>query len=101
MGIPLVAAIPFDAQHTKWPHEAQTRYQKIINKAEKVINVAPGKYAAWKFIRRDEWMVDNAACVVALWDGGEKGGTWHTVNYARKLGKDIINLYDNFSNTRS
>ena len=39
-------------------------------------------------------MVDNCDLLLAVWDGVEAGGTWLTVNYARKIGKPIV--YYNF-----
>jgi len=39
--------------------------------------------------KRNEYMVDNADIVIAVWDG-TKGGTCNCVRYAKKLGKDIV-----------
>ena len=39
--------------------------------------------------KRNEYMVDNSDKVFAFWNGEEKGGTWNTIQYARKKGKDL------------
>jgi uncharacterized phage-like protein YoqJ len=94
IGIPLTAAVPFDGQEDAWPPEARRRYQNIIARATKVHVVSPGGYDIWKLHARNEWMVDNADRMVALWDGGEKGGTAACVRYAEKKGKPVDNLWD-------
>lgn len=40
------------------------------------------------FQQRNQWMVDRADAVLAVWDGSP-GGTANCVNYARKVGKPI------------
>lgn len=40
-------------------------------------------------IRNDE-MLDKCDLVVALYDGRDRGGTFYTINRARKLGKRVI-----------
>lgn len=42
-------------------------------------------------IKRNEEMVDACDAVLAIWDGESKG-TRHTLNYARKKGKKIIEI---------
>ena len=34
-------------------------------------------------------MVDKADKVIAFWNGEEHGGTWNTIQYAKKRGKEI------------
>lgn len=38
---------------------------------------------------RNEEMVRRAGRVVAFWDGVERGGTWMTMNIARRAGKPV------------
>ncbi len=42
-------------------------------------------------IKRNEEMVDACDTVLAIWDGESKG-TKYTLNYARKKGKEIIEI---------
>jgi uncharacterized phage-like protein YoqJ len=87
-GIPFIAAIPFEGQESKWPEGSQRVYRKILSYAKQTVIVCPGGYAAWKMQKRNEWMVDRADLVIAVWDGSE-GGTHNCVNYAIDKGKDI------------
>ena len=34
-------------------------------------------------------MVDNSDYVLAVWNGEKKGGTWYTIDYARKKNKPV------------
>lgn len=93
MGIPFVAAVPFAGQEEAWPSKAQARYRDILGEASEVAVISEGRYAAWKMQVRNQWMVDRADKVVALWNG-TSGGTANCIKYAEKKGKDIINLWD-------
>ena len=88
--IPLVAAIPFKGQESRWNKESKEFYNKIINNPlTTVITVSTGSYEAWKMQRRNEWMVDNCDVLIAVWDGSS-GGTANCVKYAQKMKKKII-----------
>lgn len=41
-------------------------------------------------LMRNKFMVDNSNFVIAMWDGRKRGGTYYTLNYAKKLNKQII-----------
>lgn len=56
-------------------------------------------YSKGAYIDRDRYMVMNAEGVVALLDPTATGsGTYHTYQFATKLGKPVINLWDAYSN---
>jgi hypothetical protein len=92
LGIPLVAAVPFDGQDGRWPAEARQLHKCLLARAASVLVVSPGPYEPWKFERRNEWMVDNADGIVALWSGAA-GGTGRCVAYAERAGKPVENLW--------
>lgn len=94
LNIPFVAAVPFKGQEKKWPTEAQKIFRGILERAVLVQVVCDGSYAPWKFVRRDHWMADRCDGLLALWDGGRSGGTWGTVDYAMKKGKQVVNFWD-------
>lgn len=83
LGIPFVAAIPFAGQESRWPKASQDRYRFLLSKAKETVTVCSGGYAAWKMQTRNEWMVDDADLVIAVWDGSS-GGTANCVSYANK-----------------
>jgi len=88
-GIKLVIARPFPSQPNRWPREARRHYEKILQKAERIIETDNDPYAAWKLQKRNEWMVDNSDAVIAVWDG-HPSGTANTVEYARQQGKPVL-----------
>jgi uncharacterized phage-like protein YoqJ len=96
-GLRVLAAVPFEAQDAKWPQYAREHYLSLLNRCARVEVVCPGPYAAWKFIKRDEFMVDVVkdcgGVLAALYDGEGKGGTAHTVNYAIENGVAVSNFW--------
>lgn len=90
--IPFIAALPFYNQHCKWPAHVQAVHFDLLRKAADVAIVCEGEYAGWKMQRRNEWMVDRADRVAALWDGSP-GGTGNCIAYANRVGKPYDNLW--------
>jgi uncharacterized phage-like protein YoqJ len=45
--------------------------------------------------RRNEWMVERADVILALWNGSS-GGTANCVAYARQRGSRIVNVWEAF-----
>src|SRR3546814_455543 len=99
-GIPLIAAVPFEGQESRWPKEDQERHRFIVRQAAAVVVVCPGGYAAWKLQKRNEWMVDHADEMVALWDGS-RSGTGNCVAYANASGKPVVNLWPSWERSRN
>lgn len=92
LGIPLLAAIPFEGQEMKWPLPARRIYHELCNKARNVVIVTPGGYAEWKMQKRNEWIVDLSNAMLALW-GGMPGGTANCIDYAHKKDVPVVNLW--------
>jgi uncharacterized phage-like protein YoqJ len=91
LGIPFIAAVPFVGQEKAWPLPSQKIFNKLLEKAAEVVIVSEGGYNAAKMQVRNEWMVDRADKVIAIWDG-TPGGTGNCVQYAQKIGKEIIRI---------
>ncbi|MFC5511127.1 SLOG family protein [Massilia jejuensis] len=92
LGIPLTAAVPFEGQERKWRPEQQEQFRAILALATTVAIVSPGGYAVWKMQTRNEWMIDRATGVLALWNGSG-GGTGNCIEYARTRQVEIVNLW--------
>lgn len=92
LGIPLVAAVPFEGQAARWPHEAKLRWTRLVGRATETVIVSPGGYETWKMQARNRWMVNHGDVLVALWNGGP-GGTANCVEYAQQERKPIVNLW--------
>lgn len=89
LGIPFIAAVPFVGQEKAWPQASQKIFNKLLEKAAEVVIVSEGEYSAYKMQIRNEWMVDRADKIIAIWDGS-KGGTGNCVEYAKSKGKEIF-----------
>jgi uncharacterized phage-like protein YoqJ len=44
---------------------------------------------------RNEYMVDHADVVIAIWNGNQHGGTFNAVSYARQKHKPVIRIDPN------
>ena len=82
--IPLAAALPYKKDWDSY-HPV---VQNMLIKAKEVV-YAKKEYSRHAYYERDCMMVDAADIVLAVWDGKEIGGTWLTIDYARKQGKEI------------
>jgi uncharacterized phage-like protein YoqJ len=81
MGIPVIGAIPFKGQENKWSGPNKLWYQYLLEHCKPVYVCNPG-HANWKMQKRNEWMVNNADRLVAVWNGDKEGGTYNCVQYA-------------------
>lgn len=93
--LPLVAAVPFARQEKKWTHSQQAKYQELLTRADEIKVVNFGGYAFWKMNARNEWIVDHADLVLALWNGAASG-TGNCVEYATAQGVEVVNLWNNW-----
>jgi len=94
--IQLIAAIPFVGQESTWPQSSQQLYHTLLQGASEVVIVCDGSYASWKMQKRNEYMMDRCDKVFALFNGDKSGGTRNAVDYASKIGKPIINLWNSW-----
>ena len=53
------------------------------------------EYSKGCMLERNRYLVDHAACLLAVYNGEWRGGTAMTVRYARKLEQKIIVLNPN------
>lgn len=97
VGIPFIAAVPHVGQESPWRPEQQAKYRSLLRKARKVVVVSEGGYSARKMHIRNQWMVNNCTRLVALWNGDLVGGTAGCVRYAADVGRDTVNLWNEWS----
>lgn len=91
-GYILECAIPCLNQEKTWNSKDQQWYHTILSFADIITQVSYMPYKPWLMMKRNEYMVDNADMVIAVWDGKETGGTYKAVLYAKKLNKPIIQV---------
>jgi uncharacterized phage-like protein YoqJ len=89
LNIPFVMAIPHIDQERFWPEASKKCYHILLKKAQSVIVVSEGGYAAWKMQARNQYLVDNCDLLIAFWRG-IAGGTANCIEYAKKSGREMI-----------
>ena len=88
--IKLVCACPYDGFESGWSKDWQKQYKEILAAADYVKYVCEG-YSRSCFQIRNEWMVNHAARVIAVFNG-EKSGTKNTIDYAAKAGIPVVRI---------
>lgn len=84
----LICACPFDGFENSWSFAWQSQHREVLQEADLVRYICDS-YSRYCFQKRNEWMVDHAARVIAVFNG-ESGGTKNTIDYARKCGVPVI-----------
>lgn len=92
LGLTLHAAVPFEGQESQWPAESQRQFRALLARCSSVTVVSRGSYDPRLMQVRNEWMVDRADSIAALYDG-TPGGTRNCVRYAESCRKPVVNLW--------
>ena len=88
--IKLICACPYDGFESGWSKDWQKQYKEILAAADFVKYVSEG-YSRSCFQIRNEWMVNHAARVIAVFNG-EKSGTKNTIDYAAKVDVPVVRI---------
>lgn len=64
-------------------------YRSILERADSVVYVSRD-YHKNCMLERNRFMVEHASTLLAVYNGVRRSGTGATVNYARKMGREII-----------
>jgi hypothetical protein len=99
-GTPFVAYLPCEDQEVRWPFDDRRHFHRLLNDAERVSIVSHGRYEHWKMQARNEYMVDGADLILAVWNGSPSG-TKNCVEYARRQNKPVTNLWDEWKKVRT
>ena len=87
----LHCVLPCEGQADEWSASARERYFSILEQADEVVYVSR-EYHDGCMLKRNRYLVDHAACLLAVYNGEWRGGTAMTVRYAQKLGREITIL---------
>ena len=90
VSIRLICASPYKGFESRWSREWQERYRRVMERADLVRFICPG-YSPDCFQRRNEWMVDHSARVIAIYNEGP-GGTRNTLEYAKTQRVSIMQI---------
>ena len=88
--VTLEAAIPFEGQAGKWPEAQRKRYERLVTQCD-YLTVISKDYTPECMMRRNRYMVDASAYLIAAYHGAA-GGTRATLLYAIRQGLEIIQL---------
>lgn len=94
-----IVAIPYKDQPKIWPKESQEKYEILLDSADatiyvdtldnyKVDGVPVDIHHNQKLNKRNQYMVDHASHIIAVWDGS-RGGTKNCIDYAKKKRRSI------------
>ena len=83
-------AIPCPTQANSWPEEQRHRRRDILARCD-LETVVQQHYDRFCMHRRDRYMVDRSAAILAVFDG-TPGGTQYTLNYAMDKKREILLL---------
>ena len=90
--VKLIAVLPCETQANKWSLGQRERYFNTLPKCDEVITLQT-KYTPDCMHKRNRWLIDNAEYLLAVYDGGAKGGAAYTVKYAREKGRKITVIH--------
>ena len=82
--------VPCPTQAQRWPEPLRRRWRGILDRCD-LETVVQQSYDRWCMLRRDRYMVDRSAAVLAVFDGAP-GGTQYTLNYAMDKKREILLL---------
>ena len=85
----LCCLLPHEGQADKWSDSARERYFSILQQADSVDYVSRQYYDGC-MIDRNHRLVESAGLLLAVFNGVRRSGTGATINYARRLGREII-----------
>lgn len=88
--VTLEAALPCEDQAARWSEAQRSRYFRLVGLCD-IETFVGRRYTPDCMMRRNMYMVDHAARLIAVFDG-RFGGTMHTVGYAEKRGIEIIRI---------
>jgi len=92
LNIQLIAVLPCETQANKWTPEQRERYFNTLAFCDNVITLNT-RYTPQCMLERNRYMVDHADYLLAVYDGGVKGGAAYTVRYARENRREIIVIH--------
>lgn len=82
------AAIPCEEQAARWKEYEREQYFDLVGRCD-LETMVQRQYDKGCMQRRNRYMVDRSARLIAAYDG-MLGGTMYTIHYAMKQGVDVV-----------
>lgn len=90
--IKLFLVLPCKNQAERWDEHNKRLYEHIKSKSDKVIYTSDNYFRGCMH-KRNRFLADNSSvCISYLTENA--GGTLYTVDYAKKIGLEVINIAD-------
>ncbi|HJG86453.1 SLOG family protein [Pseudoflavonifractor capillosus] len=86
-GVTVEAALPCEEQAARWKERDRNRYFRLVAQCD-YETMVQHHYDRGCMLRRDRYMVDRSAMIIAVY-GGVLGGTMYTLSYAMKKGLEL------------
>lgn len=95
--IKLILDLPYEGQHEKWSDDNKRIYKFIYDNADE-INVTEKlptsrAKATELLLKRNRMLVENSDYCICYLKKKGRSGTAYTVDYAKRLDREIVNLY--------
>lgn len=88
--VTLEAAIPCATQSRRWPRMERERWQALVSACDQETLIQE-RYTPDCMQRRNRYMVDHSALVIAVYDGAD-GGTRRTLEYALRRKVPFVDI---------
>ena len=89
--IKLHCILPCKEQANKWSASSRGLYHSILDRADSIVYVSMA-YHRNCMLKRNRFLRDHAAALLAVYNGERRGGTAATVRYAQKMGREIFEI---------
>ena len=88
--VSLEAAVPCPTQADSWPEEDRARWRRLLEACD-LETMVQDHYTPGCMLRRNRYMVDHSALLIAVYDGAG-GGTRRTLEYALRQGVPFVDI---------
>ena len=82
--------MPCPTQADGWPEEDRARWRRLLEACD-LETMVQDHYTPGCMLRRNRYMVDHSALVIAVYDGAG-GGTRRTLEYALRQGVPFVDI---------
>jgi len=89
--VELEAAVPCPEQADGWAPEQRRRYRSLLEACDCKTLIQPS-YSPDCMKKRNRFIVDHSAMLLAVYDGVTPGGTLQTLSYALRAGHRVVQL---------